>query len=73
MGSTINRAWPLDFATPGLGDGEQVLPRQGQEIMFNLMGITGIMETLGGIFHKPVALVQLPEQQVAASEVIRSR
>jgi hypothetical protein len=48
-----------------LGNGEQALPHQGQEIMFNLVGITGIMEAAGGVFRNAVALVQLPEQQAA--------
>ena len=46
-----------------LGHGEQALPHQGQEVMFNLMGITGIMEAAGGMFSDPVAPVQFPEQQ----------
>jgi hypothetical protein len=33
--------------------------------MFNLVGITGIMEAASGIFRNAVALVQLPEQQAA--------
>ena len=48
-----------------MGNGEQALPHQGQEIMFNLMGITGIMEAMGDVFRETVALIQLPEHQAA--------
>jgi len=33
--------------------------------MFNLVGITGIMEAAGNVFREAVALVQLPEHQAA--------
>jgi hypothetical protein len=46
-----------------LGNGEQALPHQGQEIMFHLGGIPRVMEAAGGVFGDAVALVQLPEQQ----------
>jgi len=46
-----------------LGNGEQALPHQGQEIMFNLVALPGIMEAAGGVFRDPVALVQLPDRQ----------
>ena len=49
-----------------LGNGEQALPHQGQEIMFNLAGITGVMEAPGGFFGESVTPVQLPEQRAAS-------
>jgi hypothetical protein len=54
-----------------LGIGEHPLPHQGQEIMFNLVGLAGITEAAGGLFSESVALVNLSQQQAPASEVIR--
>jgi hypothetical protein len=48
-----------------LGNGEQALPHQGQEVMFNFAALPGIMEAAGGVFREAVALVQLPEHQAA--------
>ena len=46
-----------------LGNGEPALPHQGQEVVFDLAGITGIMKTPGGFVGETVALVQFTEQQ----------
>jgi hypothetical protein len=41
------------------------LPHQGQEVMLYFVALARIMEAAGGIFGKPVALVQLSEEQAA--------
>ena len=54
-----------------LGNGEPALAHQGQEVVFDLAGITGIVKTPGGFVGETGALVQFTEQQASASEVIR--
>jgi hypothetical protein len=46
-----------------LGNGEPALPHQGQEVVFDLAGITGIMKTPGGFVGETVAVVQFTEEQ----------
>lgn len=46
-----------------LGNGEPALPHQGQEVVFDLAGITGIMKVPGGFVGETVAPVQFTEQQ----------
>lgn len=47
------------------GNGEQALPHQGQELMFDLVAFSRVMEAAGAMFSEPIALVQLLEQQAA--------
>jgi hypothetical protein len=49
-----------------LSNGEQALPYQSQEIMFNLEDLAGIAETMSGLFRESVALVYLSQQQTAS-------
>jgi hypothetical protein len=46
-----------------LGSGEPALAQPGQEVVEDLAGITGIMQTRGGCVGETVALVQFTEQQ----------
>ena len=48
-----------------LGNGEPALPHQGQEVVFDLAGITGIVKTPGGFVGETGALVQFTEQQAS--------
>ena len=53
------------------GNGKQVLPQQGNEIVLHTAGLAGILQAVGQLFTQTVALVHLPEQQAAPSEVSR--
>ena len=48
-----------------LGNGEQPLPHQGQEIMPHLAVLAGVVQARGSLLGESIALVQLPQQQTA--------
>jgi hypothetical protein len=48
------------------GDGKQTLTDQGEEIVFDLAGIPGVMHTGGRLLGDAVALIQLTQQQAAS-------
>jgi hypothetical protein len=45
--------------------GAPALPYQGEEVVFDLAGITGILKTPGGFAGETVAVVQFTEPQAA--------
>ncbi len=63
VASTLPGGVVIVFVTQG--NSEQALTDQGEEIVFNLAGISGVTQTSSRLLGDPVALIQLSQQKTA--------